>query len=62
MTIKPWFKQSTSEIEQHLATDTNAGLSHKEHQQRLNKYGDNALATHKSKSAWQLYFEQYKTP
>ncbi len=62
MTIKPWFKQSTSEIEQHLATDTNAGLSHTEHQQRLNKYGDNALATHKSKSAWQLYLEQYKNP
>ena len=62
MTIKPWFKQSTSEIEQHLAIDTNAGLSHTEHQQRLNKYGDNALATHKSKSAWQLYFEQYKNP
>lgn len=45
-----------------LKSDTFKGLSHSEAKKRLSKYGANKIATEKIKSAWLIFFNQFKSP
>jgi Ca2+-transporting ATPase len=53
-----WFIKSKDEVIQELQVDALQGLTSEEAKERLDKYGENKLASKKSKSLIQLFFAQ----
>lgn len=45
-----------------LKSDALKGLSHSEAKKRLSEYGANKITTEKNKSAWLIFFSQFKSP
>ncbi|MGB9928613.1 MAG: cation-translocating P-type ATPase [Methanosarcina sp.] len=64
MTIQPdntiSYHQSVEEVLTGLGTDTRNGLSGKEAQERLEKYGKNELLAEKPVPAWKKFLEQFQ--
>ena len=55
-----WFDIGLKEIEDQLNTNRQSGLPAGEVKSRLHKYGYNKLKEKKKKSAWQMFFSQFK--
>lgn len=46
----------------HLQSDATKGLSHAEAKSRLTSFGANKISAEKNKSAWSIFFNQFKSP
>ncbi|WP_032121486.1 calcium-transporting P-type ATPase, PMR1-type [Clostridium amazonitimonense] len=57
-----WFKKSIEETLQELNVDPEKGLSSEEAKNRLEKYGENKLASKAKKTGIQIFFSQLKDP
>lgn len=57
-----YFDQSIENVVQNLNSDIDKGLSKEEVKNRLNKYGKNAIASEKKKSAVIIFLSQFNTP
>jgi Ca2+-transporting ATPase len=55
-----WFIKSTDDVLKELKVDPSTGLSEKEAEARLQKYGPNKLQGRKKKTILQLFFAQLK--
>ncbi len=57
-----WYRESALETLKFFETDKEKGLTTKEAGRRLKKYGKNIFPKAKSKTIWQIFFEQFKSP
>ena len=55
----PWYQFSSDEVAERLQVDPARGLTADEVQQRLQKYGPNALAAAKAEPAFKRFFKHY---
>src|SRR3954453_22775379 len=55
-----WHRLTQEAVAQKLQVDPARGLSAAEAQQRLQKYGPNALAGKQKESGWQAFLRQYR--
>ena len=55
----PWYQFSSDEVAERLQVDPTRGLTAGEVQQRLQKYGPNALAAAKAEPAFKRFFKHY---
>ncbi|NRW81876.1 magnesium-transporting ATPase (P-type) [Clostridium beijerinckii] len=53
-----WFDAPSQEVLQKLNVNPDVGLSESEAKERLEKYGENKLASQSKKSLWQLFLSQ----
>ncbi len=53
-----WYTKSSEEVLKELNTDPSRGLSQKEVEERLQKYGPNKLKEKPKKSIWKMFFAQ----
>ncbi|MEW5802770.1 MAG: cation-translocating P-type ATPase [bacterium] len=58
--MKQWWQLDISETEKLLATDLSSGLTQKEAELRLQKYGPNQLKEKKGHSPFRLFLEQFR--
>lgn len=56
--LSMWFDTPSQEILQKLNVNPDVGLSESEAKERLEKYGENKLASQRKKSLWQLFLSQ----
>ena len=56
----PWYQFSSDEVAERLQVDPARGLTAAEAQQRLQKYGPNALAAAKAEPVWKRFFKHYR--
>lgn len=57
-----WYRESALETLKFFETDKEKGLTTEEAGRRLEKYGKNIFPKAKSKTIWQIFFEQFKSP
>lgn len=57
-----WHTLSCSSVISKLKVDVSKGLSPKQIDARYNSFGKNEITTQAKKSAWAIYFEQFKNP
>lgn len=58
--MEKYFNKSIQEVAKDLDTDVDKGLSSKQAEERLQKYGQNRLTGEKEKTKIQMFFEQFK--
>lgn len=58
---KPFWAQNENEILYKFNVSNKTGLSEKEAQKRLQQYGLNQISQTRSKTAWSIFFEQFKS-
>lgn len=56
------FSIETDDVLNHLRSDGVKGLSLAEAKLRLTSFGSNKISTEKNKSAWVIFFSQFKSP
>lgn len=56
------FSIEVDDVLNHLQSDAVKGLSHAEAKNRLTSFGANKISAEKNKSAWIIFFSQFKSP
>lgn len=56
------FSIEVDDVLNHLKSDAVKGLSHAEAKNRLTSFGANKISAEKNKSAWIIFFSQFKSP